>query len=392
MKVIKVIKDDTPPTEVSWNQKFTDFTVVLKSGEKVKVHRHVLAENSDVFDAMLTQDTQEKNTNQMSFEHWDEAIAISFLEYLYSGSVDDEEIIGQLKEAVGINEYIFRRSFKREKLTVELLKMADMYQVEDLKKDCTEYLKKNLHDDNVMEVWMGSQNLDNKSLSSAVTRHLADRPQGKTLKDVPGFCEAFQSSNNPLTDLVKVLSEQVLSLSEKDNNLEFHAGDCEYRLINCSFLNCKTRVPMAEFLDHMEKDHKKEEDFCGVWSGPERDSGWTVQNAWMEATTWIPIHIKFGGQHFFLEMWRSDEGVWCIWMYMLGTHQRCQEYRYTITLSLKDEKEEKELTYCGPVIPMDHSKEKVVELGNCLVFSDLMAKQFVVKDGIDYKTIIEPVV
>jgi len=43
------------------------------------------------------------------------------------------------------------------------------------------------------------------------------------------------------------------------------------------------------------------------------------------------------------------------------------------------------------VIPLDHSKEQVVELGNCLVFTDGVGKQFLVEERFQYKVIIEPV-
>jgi len=338
-----MVSDDTPVTKVSWKQKFTDFTVVLKSGKKAKVHRHVLAKDSEVFDAMLTQDTQEKNTNQMSLEHWDEATTISFLEYLYFGYLEypysesdhDSKTTEELGEAVGPNQYIEQYSYERVKLTVELLKMADMYQVEGLKVDCTEYLRKNLNDDNVMHVWMGTQNLDNKSLSSAVTKYLADRPWGTTLKDVPGFSEAFQSQNNPLKDLVELLSDQA---SEQVSNMKCHKQDCQNCLIHCPNLSCKRKVSEAKLLDHMEKDHKKK-DFGDTLSGPEVAYAWTVKCIdFQEKGTWRPTHIKFGGQHFFLEMWHSAEGIWCVWMYMLGTLKKCKEYRYTISIFPKDKK------------------------------------------------------
>jgi len=380
---IKVMAaDDTPPTEVSWNQKFTDFTVALKSGKKVKVHRHVLAKDAEVFDAMLTQDTQEKNTKEMSLEHWDESTAISFLEYLYSGSVNDSKTTEELREAVGPNQYIYRRSFEREKLTVGLLKMADMYEVEDLKIDCTEYLTKNLNDDNVMEVWMGTQSLDNKSLHAAIVKHLAERPIGKTLKDIPGFNEAFQSQNNPLKDLVEVLSDQV---SEQVSTMKCHKQDCENCLIHCPKLSCKRKLSVAKMLDHLKIDHKKE-DFDGRGSCPELNDSWIVKDtSFHKETIWKPSYINFRDQHFYLECWRNTGGIWCMWVYMLGIQQKCEEYRFTI----KVKRENIVLTYQGPCIPMDHSKEKVAELGKGLIFTDAVARQSRDGERLHYHLVIE---
>ena len=134
----------------SWNQKFTDFEIILQSGEKLRVHKLVLADNSEVFEAMLTKDMEESNTSKMSLEHFEEDAVITFIQYLYAGRVDDLKTIEQLKAGVSPNEYIYKRSFDKDKFTIELLKMADMYQVEDLKLDCTEYLKKTISDDNLM--------------------------------------------------------------------------------------------------------------------------------------------------------------------------------------------------------------------------------------------------
>jgi len=258
--------------------------------------------------------------------------------------------------------------------------MADMYQVEDLKMDCTEFLKKNLTDDNVMEVWMGTHSLDVKSLSAAVLEHLADRPSGKSLKDIPGFSEAFQSPKNPLKDLVELLSEQKMTMKE----------DSEF--VHCPSLSCKRKVSKAKLLDHVDIDNKKE-DFCRKDCGYKVACAWIVKDSYFQSESiWVPTHIKFGGQHFFLEMWRSAFGVWALWLYQLGTHKRCKEFRYTIKLFPKDRKEDKELTYRGRTVAMDHSKELQGDfMGNCLAFSDVMAKQLLVEERIQYKVIIEPV-
>ena len=84
----------TPKVEVTWSQKLTDFTVLLKSGEKVKVHKHILAENSEVFERMLTNKKYEETKNgQVSLEHFEQATVISFLEYMYAGAINDPKTI-----------------------------------------------------------------------------------------------------------------------------------------------------------------------------------------------------------------------------------------------------------------------------------------------------------
>ena len=134
--------------QVTWSQKFTDFTIRLQSGRRVKAHKHVLAENSEVFEVMLTQELEEAKNNEMSLEHFEDEAVIHFLEYLYAGVIKTPQILKEIRAGIGPNEYIYKRSFEREKLSIELLKMAHMYDVKDLEMDCEEYLKKNVCDVN----------------------------------------------------------------------------------------------------------------------------------------------------------------------------------------------------------------------------------------------------
>jgi len=136
--------------KVSWSQKLTDFSIILEEGEKIRVHKHVLALNSEEFEAMLTQELEETKNNEMVLKHFDEGSVVRFLECLYAGVVNNHKTIEELKAGVGPDRYIYKRSFEREKFTMDLLRMADMYHVEDLKSDCAEYLRRNITDENVI--------------------------------------------------------------------------------------------------------------------------------------------------------------------------------------------------------------------------------------------------
>ena len=51
--------------EVTWSQKLTDFSIILEEVEKIRAHKHVLAETSDqVFEAKLTQELVETKNNE----------------------------------------------------------------------------------------------------------------------------------------------------------------------------------------------------------------------------------------------------------------------------------------------------------------------------------------
>merc|ERR1712029_406741 len=148
--------------------------------------------------------------------------------YIYSESINHPKTIEQLRAALGPDEYIYKRGFDQEKFTMDLLRMADMYQVKDLKADCSEYLKRNITDENMIDVWLGAEALEDENLSSTAIEHLAERPRGTPYKDLPGFSEDFQSSaHKPLRKLVDILSDknhrlkdEILNLKEKVTKLE----------------------------------------------------------------------------------------------------------------------------------------------------------------------------
>jgi len=207
----------TANAAVSWNQKFTDFDIVVKSGEKLRVHKLVLALNSEVFEDVLTkmkEENGEKKKPEINLEHFDRETVIHFLQYIYAGRVDNPKTIQQIKLSLGPNEYVYKRSFDQNKLTPELLKMAGMYGVEDLKADCTQHLKQNVSDENVMEVLTVSHTLEIRTLALAACQHLVDGSNLKTLQEVPGFSEAPQSTL-PLKELMEVMKGKIAELKEK---------------------------------------------------------------------------------------------------------------------------------------------------------------------------------
>jgi len=216
-------KTSVPKTEVTWSQRMTDFRIVLESGEKINVHKHILADNSEVFDAMLTQEMKENKNNETRLGapgQFDRETVICFIQYMYAGLVNDRKTIKRIKAGVGPEEYIYRRCFDQDKFTIALLRMADMYQVEDLKVDCAEHLKRDICDENVIEIWLGAETLKNESLSSSAMKHLVDRPTGTSFKELPGFKEAFQSSDRSLKKLVDVLGEKIAHLKAEVSNLQ----------------------------------------------------------------------------------------------------------------------------------------------------------------------------
>jgi len=189
---------------------YTDFALVVKSnssGEesKLECHKHILADNSPVLKAMLRTDFAETEKNQMTINNFEKKTIISFLKYLYA-PVRDAEAIRLMRATLGSEKYIFTRKFEMEELTLDLLKMSHMYEVEDLQMDCAEYLGENICDENVVDVWMEAERMKIKNLYVQALQYLIIyRPNGSGLLDVPGFEAIFDTLDVPIQHLVSAL-------------------------------------------------------------------------------------------------------------------------------------------------------------------------------------------
>merc|ERR1712029_6027 len=177
-------------------------------------HKFVLEENSLVFEAMFSRpEMEEAKSGKCTIENYETETVISFLQYLYSDCVNDENVIDLIRGTVGPGEHVYKRTkFEKEKYTLELLSMAHFYHVEDLILDCTEYLKANISDNNVMDVWMKAEKCANNRLCQIALYHLVESENSAVLADVPGFTEAFASHDKPLKDLLEKLSIKYIQL------------------------------------------------------------------------------------------------------------------------------------------------------------------------------------
>jgi len=285
--------------EMKSNRKFTDFVLLPKFGKELKCHKFVLVENSPVFEAMLTQDFEEAITNEMKLDDFDEETVSTFLEYLYTPAKDKafDSVTAELIRT-GPQGNVYKRTFEKERLTPELLKMSFKYQVDDLQKDCIEYLKAHINNDstalmlleiasafemndlgeicvkyleeeindaNVMEILKVAARCDNKAVYSRAKQHLLDRPQGKSLKDVPGFVNDFKNQGKAMLDLldesVKALSNQRKVKEElRKANQEFkklHELETELALAHCKTQKLEAQVKKLETqIKHLKKCNK----------------------------------------------------------------------------------------------------------------------------------------
>jgi len=191
---------------------------------------------------MFRQDMKESHTKKCTIENFEDETVIHFFQYLYSDCLQNQHAI-ELIRSVGdlpqlpmwkkikkfqleidvakhSEKHVFKRTdFEREKFTVELLIMADYYQVEDLKLDCMEYLKESVKDENVLDVWLDAEKYVNKELSEMAIDHLVERAQTKPLEEVPGFTEALGSLETAPKDLLSRLYGKVVDLRKESREL-----------------------------------------------------------------------------------------------------------------------------------------------------------------------------
>ena len=111
------------------------------------------------------------------------------------------------------------------------------------------------------------------------------------------------------------------NLEHTKTQLEEHEKDCKYRLVNCVDLDCQTQVPLAQLLEHIKKDHEKE-DFARTAKCTKHQIHFNLL-PWVftEETICTPDHIEFEGRHFFRECFRSENGQWFVWVYMIGSRK-----------------------------------------------------------------------
>jgi hypothetical protein len=156
-------------------------------------------------------------------------------------------------------------------------------------------------------------------------------------------------------------------------DLEAHEKECLFRLVRCVDLACNEQVAFASLLEHMSNDHERE-DFVNAEGSTYASHFIVHEEDFAREIMWISDHLMLDGRHFFRECCRSANGLWFIWVYLLGTPKEAENYVYSIKITSKDKEEE--LAYKGKVISLDVAKEKLAGLGSGLVFPDATAKHF----------------
>ena len=165
----------------------TDFTLLTKDNVVIQCHKFVLAKNCPFYAAMLSNNFAEGDKNQANVTDFEGDTVSAFLEYLYSDKVSKGYIDLAKKHDPELAKTMISRHFPMEKITPQLLEMAQMYQVEDLQNDCCDYLMKNINHDNVVDVWMTARKIQSPALKEAALMHIFNSCTQNPDDQIPGF-------------------------------------------------------------------------------------------------------------------------------------------------------------------------------------------------------------
>ena len=106
---------------------FTDFTIVSQEGTEFPCHRVILAAQSPVMQAMMTNDMKEKKESKVTVKHSEEVVA-HFVEYFYTKQVPQEALNGNLAgffELAGLYE-LAPLKLLTEEAAIEMLSVENM--------------------------------------------------------------------------------------------------------------------------------------------------------------------------------------------------------------------------------------------------------------------------
>ena len=201
---------------ITWSQEYTDFVIESSDGRVFPCHKKDLAENSDFFKSMLSKDFKETTTGVMKVPEFDAKTVARFLAYIYAGRAGDK-LMQRIKAHAKPGEFISRRDFDEENYTLPLLRMANMYQLQELQDDCIEYIKKHITRENAVEVWNMAGICGSQKLKESAVKFMVQNHRKGAGNEIQGLKEASVSL---LEDVLEFSADQMVILGSPD--ADFH--------------------------------------------------------------------------------------------------------------------------------------------------------------------------
>jgi len=148
---------------------WSDFVVVLETGTRLKCHKVTLAKWSPVLEAMLRSDCRETQRGEIEIRGHDDITVKTLIKYLYQGTLDPK------------------------RYTLELLRIADQYQVKRVFSETFKTanspalgrLVKALTADNVIELWQLAETHEVDTLKKAALQFMVKK--GKDMMSLRGI-------------------------------------------------------------------------------------------------------------------------------------------------------------------------------------------------------------
>lgn len=134
---------------------FGDLSIVV--GEKtLRVHKDILSSRCPVFAAMFSNEWKEKTAQSISIPEFDYKTIMALIEYIYCGGGDEEDSVENAADPL------------------EVLKVAHMYQLDDLKGKCELRLCKNLEKSTVSRFIVLAETYDLPTLRCAAFLYMTN--------------------------------------------------------------------------------------------------------------------------------------------------------------------------------------------------------------------------
>ncbi len=90
---------------------------------------------------------------------------------------------------------------------------------------------------------------------------------------------------------------------------------------------------------------------------------------------WFPEKIRFRDRYFFRHAWQVKQ-QWHFWVTYVGDATEADKFYFAIKIYDTENAANSHITYSLPVVPVDFTKEQIIEKGLSMSFSNNCAKRF----------------
>ena len=123
--------------------------------------------------------------------------------------------------------------------------------------------------------------------------------------------------------------EQILSA--ENQALDDHQAECQDRTVACIYLRCPKTVALSKLSVHLKNEHplivpKVNTSFAGTLAI--KPDVFNSQSIW----TWVIEKIFLEKRFYFVQSRDSSNGLFYLWVYVIGTQKEERNFTYTFTL------------------------------------------------------------